>query len=182
MPCTLIRGNAYQLHSWRNGMQPNGHARGPAYATLSSKPNPAYRRPSLLDRSCCARRAAQAHHWRGAACAGADARGEPRKYRSLHRSGRGSRLPRRRVPRDVALLAARSFKAQIDAAVEELRKIVDASDVDVLIGGLYKRDELDKPFERLLVINPDGQIVQTYYKMWQDARFNDCPGIFHIDG
>src|SRR4051794_35258900 len=73
-------------------------------------------------------------------------------------------------------------KAQIDQAVEVLRKTADAADVYALIGGLYKRDEKEKPFERLLVINPDGQIVQAYNKMWSDARFNDCPGIFQIDG
>src|SRR5581483_3419017 len=73
-------------------------------------------------------------------------------------------------------------KAQIDTAVERLRQAVDAEDIYALIGGLYKREETEKPFERLLVIDPDGRIVQTYHKMWQDARFNDCPGIFSIDG
>src|SRR5262245_45057336 len=66
-------------------------------------------------------------------------------------------------------------KAHIDAAVDNSRQVVDSHDVYALIGGLYKRDENEKPFERLLVIDPDGQIVQTYHKMWQDARFNDCP-------
>src|SRR5262245_12036601 len=62
-------------------------------------------------------------------------------------------------------------KAEIDAAVESLRQEVDAADLYALIGGLYKRDETEKPFERLLVIDPDGRIIQTYNKMWQDARF-----------
>ena len=52
------------------------------------------------------------------------------------------------------------------------------ADLYALIGGLYQRDEKEKPFERLLVIDPDGRIVQTYNKMWSDARFNDCPGMF----
>lgn len=73
-------------------------------------------------------------------------------------------------------------RADIDAAVETLRQAVDAHDIYALIGGLYKRDEKEKPFERLLVIDPDGRVLQTYHKMWQDARFNDCPGIFSIDG
>jgi predicted amidohydrolase len=73
-------------------------------------------------------------------------------------------------------------KAQIDAAAETLRQTVDASDIYALIGGLYKRDDQEKPFERLLVIDPDGRILQIYNKMWQDARFNDCPGLFSIDG
>jgi predicted amidohydrolase len=73
-------------------------------------------------------------------------------------------------------------KAEIDAAVETLRGVVDACDVYALIGGLYQRDGKEKPFERLLVIDPSGRIVQTYNKLWNDARFNDCPGPFEIDG
>src|SRR5262245_17140356 len=73
-------------------------------------------------------------------------------------------------------------RAEIDTAVEELQKVVDASDLYALIGGLYQRDGMEKPFERLLVINPDGKIIQTYNKMWSDARFQNCPGIFEIDG
>ncbi len=73
-------------------------------------------------------------------------------------------------------------KEQIDAAVEALRKEVAASDLYALIGGPYKRSEKDKPFERLLVIDPRGEIIQTYNKMWYDARFGDCPGLFEIDG
>jgi predicted amidohydrolase len=75
-----------------------------------------------------------------------------------------------------------TLKTEIDDAVELLRKAVDASDIYALIGGLYKRDEKEKPFERLLVFDPEGRIVQTYNKMWHDARFNDCPGLFQIDG
>ena len=63
-------------------------------------------------------------------------------------------------------------KAEIDAAAEVVRKAVDAADVYALV----------KPFERLLVIDPEGRIVQSYNKMWGDARFNDCPGVFQIDG
>jgi predicted amidohydrolase len=73
-------------------------------------------------------------------------------------------------------------KAEIDAAAEALRQLVDASDLYALIGGLYQRDGKEKPFERLLVIGPSGEILQTYNKMWQDARFNECPGLFEIDG
>src|SRR5262245_18562633 len=73
-------------------------------------------------------------------------------------------------------------QAEIDAAVETLRQAVDANDIYALIGGLYKRNEKEKPFERLVVIDPEGRILQTYNKMWHDARFNDCPGVFSIDG
>lgn len=72
--------------------------------------------------------------------------------------------------------------AEIDAAVEMLRQTVDASDLYALIGGLHQRDGKEKPFERLLVIGPDGTVLQTYNKLWHDARFNECPGIFKIDG
>jgi predicted amidohydrolase len=73
-------------------------------------------------------------------------------------------------------------KAEIDASVESLRNVVAENKLYALIGGLYKRDETDKPFERLLVIDPTGNVIHTYHKMWQDARFNECPGIFEIDG
>jgi predicted amidohydrolase len=73
-------------------------------------------------------------------------------------------------------------KSEIDAAVADLQKAADASDVYVLLGGPYKRNEKEKPFERLLVIDPDGRIIQSYNKMWSDARFNDVPGPFVIDG
>lgn len=73
-------------------------------------------------------------------------------------------------------------KSEVDAAVEALRKSVDEADVYALVGGLYQRDGKEKTFERLLVIDPDGRIVQTYNKLWHDARFNDCPGLFTIDG
>jgi predicted amidohydrolase len=72
--------------------------------------------------------------------------------------------------------------AQIDAAVAELQQVVNKHDLYALVGGIYKREESERPFERLLVIAPDGQIIQTYNKMWSDRRFNDAPGLFHIDG
>src|SRR5262245_15574929 len=37
-------------------------------------------------------------------------------------------------------------KSEIDAAVETVRQAVDASNVYALVGGLYKRDEQEKPF------------------------------------
>jgi len=73
-------------------------------------------------------------------------------------------------------------RSQIDAAVAELQRVVAQHDVYALIGGPYKRDEAEKPFERLLVIDPRGRIIQSYNKMWSDRRFNDAPGLFHIDG
>src|SRR5262245_18278027 len=72
--------------------------------------------------------------------------------------------------------------AEIDAAAELLRQTVDANDVYALIGGVYKRNETEKPFERLLVIDQEGRVVQSYNKMWDDVRFPTCPGIFEIDG
>ncbi len=68
--------------------------------------------------------------------------------------------------------------AEIDAAVEVLRKTVDANDIYALIGGIYKRDENEKPFERLLVIDPDGKILQTYNKMWQIRGSTIARGFF----
>lgn len=73
-------------------------------------------------------------------------------------------------------------KADIDAAMEQIRQAVDAADIYALVGGLYKRNDQEKQFERLLAINPDGKFIQTYNKMWSDSRFNDAPGLFEIDG
>lgn len=71
---------------------------------------------------------------------------------------------------------------EIDSAVDSIRRVVDASDVYALVGGLYRRHDKDKSFERLMVVGPDGVVLQEYRKMWQDARFNDGPGSFEIDG
>ena len=73
-------------------------------------------------------------------------------------------------------------KADIDAAVADLQKVADECDVYALVGGEYQRDGKERPFERLLVIAPDGSILQTYHKMWSDPRFPNCPGLFEIDG
>jgi predicted amidohydrolase len=73
-------------------------------------------------------------------------------------------------------------KADIDAAVADLQKVARKCNVYALVGGEYQRDGKERPFERLLVIAPDGRIVQTYHKMWSDARFPNCPGLFEIDG
>src|SRR5262245_56187846 len=51
-------------------------------------------------------------------------------------------------------------KAEIDDAAETVRLATDRADLYALIGGLYKRNETEKPFERLLVIDPDGRILQ----------------------
>jgi predicted amidohydrolase len=70
----------------------------------------------------------------------------------------------------------------IDAAVAELAAEAARQQVYVLLGGLYWRQEGDKPFERLLVIDPRGQVLLTYHKLWSDARFQEAPDLFWIDG
>jgi len=46
----------------------------------------------------------------------------------------------------------------------------------------YQRDGKERPFERLLVVGPDGRILLSYDKLWGDARFQNAPGPFVIDG
>jgi predicted amidohydrolase len=73
-------------------------------------------------------------------------------------------------------------REQVDAAVAALQAAADEADLYALIGGLYQRDGKEKPYERLLVVGPDGKILQTYNKLWHDARFPDAPGLFEIEG
>jgi predicted amidohydrolase len=70
----------------------------------------------------------------------------------------------------------------IDAAVAEVAAEAARQEVYVLLGGLYWRQEGEKPFERLLVIDPRGQVLLTYHKLWSDTRFGEAPGLFWIDG
>src|SRR5262245_20662135 len=73
-------------------------------------------------------------------------------------------------------------RAAIEAAFDALRRAADAHHVSVLCSGLSRRAAREKPNERLVVIDPDGQVTHTYDKLWSDARFNSVPGLFTIDG
>ncbi|MGQ0635086.1 MAG: carbon-nitrogen hydrolase family protein [Planctomycetaceae bacterium] len=85
-------------------------------------------------------------------------------------------------PRTALYWPPDTLKSQVDEAVASLQKVVDDADVYALIVGLYKRHEGEKPFERLLVIDPDGRIIHTYNQLWYDLRFKEAPGLFKIDG
>ena len=54
-----------------------------------------------------------------------------------------------------------------------LRKAAADHEVYVLFCVKYKRDDKERPFERLLVIDPRGKVVHRYDKLWADARFTD---------
>ncbi|MCI0463951.1 MAG: carbon-nitrogen hydrolase family protein [Gemmataceae bacterium] len=84
---------------------------------------------------------------------------------------------------ETALYAPReTARAEIDAALANLRKAADAHDVYVIFCVKYKRNDTERSFERLLVLDPDGRILHSYDKLWADARFNNVPGLFAIDG
>jgi len=73
-------------------------------------------------------------------------------------------------------------KADIDAAIAAIQNAARAHAVYVVFCAMYKRTEDDKPFNYLLVIDPSGRVIQRYHKLWSDARSNNVPGLFHIDG
>lgn len=73
-------------------------------------------------------------------------------------------------------------RAAIDAAVAELAAEAARQEVYVLVGSPYRRQPEEKPFERLLVLDPQGRIVLNYPKLWSDVRFQDAPPLFHLDG
>lgn len=73
-------------------------------------------------------------------------------------------------------------RGAIDAAVAEVAAEAARQQVYVLLGGLYWREAGEKPFERLLVIDPRGQVILTYHKLWSDTRFQEAPDLFWIDG
>src|SRR5262245_54279239 len=73
-------------------------------------------------------------------------------------------------------------RADRDAAIEAVRRAAAPNGVCVIFCTKYKRDDQDKPSERLLVFDPQGKTPQSYEKLWGDARFNNVPGPFTIDG
>ncbi len=73
-------------------------------------------------------------------------------------------------------------RADLDAAVAALQKAAAANNLYVLFRVKYRRDNKEKPFERLLLLDPQGKIVHTYDKLWADARFTKVPDLFHLDG
>jgi predicted amidohydrolase len=75
-----------------------------------------------------------------------------------------------------------SAKAEIDAAVAAVQQAASANNIYVIFCVKYKRTGTDRPFERLLVVNPEGRVIHSYDKLWSDARFNGVPGPFAIDG
>ena len=72
--------------------------------------------------------------------------------------------------------------AQIDAAVGDVCAAARAAGIYVVTGLTYKRTD-DAPLtQRLLVIEPDGEIALVYDKIWGDPLANDVPRPFTIDG
>jgi len=73
-------------------------------------------------------------------------------------------------------------KADIDSAISAIQDAAQKSAVYVIFCAIYKRTENDKPFNWLLVIDPAGQVLHRYHKLWSDQRSNNVPGLFWIDG
>ena len=87
--------------------------------------------------------------------------------------------------------------AQIDAAVADICAAARAAGIYVVTGLTYKRTDPSAGSEsalsaaqgqaaplnqRLLVIEPDGEIALVYDKIWGDPLANDVPRPFTIDG
>jgi predicted amidohydrolase len=72
-------------------------------------------------------------------------------------------------------------RADRDAAVDMLRRAAVEHGQYIIFCVKYCRDDKERPFERLLVIDPQGNIIHTYDKLWNDARFPNAPGVFFID-
>ncbi len=73
-------------------------------------------------------------------------------------------------------------KAAIDAAIAAIQDAAKVRSIYVVFCAIYKRTEKDSPFNWLLVINPAGEIIHRYHKLWSDQRSNNVPGLFQIDG
>jgi predicted amidohydrolase len=72
-------------------------------------------------------------------------------------------------------------RADRDAAIDALRTAAANHEVYVIFCVKYRRDDKELPFERLLVIDPQGKVVHSYDKLWGDARFTHAPGLFFLD-
>jgi len=73
-------------------------------------------------------------------------------------------------------------KADIDSAISAIQEAARKCAVYVIFCAIYKRTETDKPFNWLLVIDPAGEVIHRYHKLWSDQRSNNVPGLFRIDG
>jgi predicted amidohydrolase len=73
-------------------------------------------------------------------------------------------------------------KADIDSAISAIQDAARKCAVYIIFCAIYKRTENDRPFNWLLVIDPAGQVIHRYHKLWSDQRSNNVPGLFWIDG
>lgn len=73
-------------------------------------------------------------------------------------------------------------RAERDAAIDALRKAAAEHELYVIFCVYYRRDDRERPFNRLLVIDPQGKVIHSYDKLWYDSRFPNAPGLFAIDG
>jgi predicted amidohydrolase len=72
-------------------------------------------------------------------------------------------------------------REEIDAAIGVLRREAAAAGIYALIGLLYPHEGAQRLANALLVIDPQGEVLQTYHKLY-DVRPNRVPGLFAIDG
>jgi predicted amidohydrolase len=72
--------------------------------------------------------------------------------------------------------------AQIDAAITDICAAARSAGVYVVTGLIYKLTDAAPPEQRLLVVDPTGQIIHCYDKIWGNPLSNDVPRTFQIDG
>ena len=72
-------------------------------------------------------------------------------------------------------------KEEIDAAIKLIRNSAAYNDIYIIFGLLYRNSENESLHNQALVVGPDGEIIQTYNKIWENTTLS-APGIFEIDG
>jgi predicted amidohydrolase len=84
-------------------------------------------------------------------------------------------------PESALMAPAAAPRAEIDAAIEAIQEAARANTIYTILGLMYRLADDAPLFNALLVIDPQGRVIHTYYKLW-DVRPNRLPGLFHIDG
>ncbi|GEM_PF-1113567 len=73
-------------------------------------------------------------------------------------------------------------KSKVDELLGRIRQCVAQHRLYCLMNMLYYEPGARRASIRLLVLNPKGQVIQDYYKLWYDERYPKAPGLFEIDG
>jgi predicted amidohydrolase len=71
-------------------------------------------------------------------------------------------------------------KVEIDCAVADICNVARTNQIYVILCGMHKKTPTDRLSNVLFVINPAGEVILTYYKLF-DVQPNQLPGVFFID-